>query len=198
MHKITPMVKSPFFVVTLVSLLCIVLFSLGLDDALAYRRDNILEGQWWRLLSGNFLHTNIWHLGMNLAGLWVIVLLFEQHYSAKMLTLLVFTLGLMQGIALLIFFPNTLGYVGLSGLLHGLFVYGAVLDIRKGFKTGYLLTLGVILKVIYEQTYGASHEVTSLIGARVATEAHLIGVVSGFICLACLYGFNKVKSIRGC
>lgn len=190
------MVKSPYFVVILVSLLCILLFSLGLDDALAYRRDNIFEWQWWRLISGNFLHTNIWHLAMNLAGLWVIVLLFEQHYSAKMLTILILTLGLLQGLALLMFFPNTLGYVGLSGLLHGLFVYGAVLDISKGLKTGYLLTLGVILKVLYEQTFGASHEITSLIGARVATEAHLIGVVSGFICLAYLYGVNHVKSNR--
>lgn len=193
-----PIVKNRYFVVTLISLLCILLFSLGLDDALAYRRDNILEGQWWRLLSGNFLHTNIWHLAMNLAGLWVIVLLFEQHYSAKTVALLVLSLGLMQGFGLLIFFPNTLGYVGLSGLLHGLFVYGAVQDICKGLKMGYLLTLGVILKVTYEQSFGASQEVTSLIGARVATEAHLIGVVSGFICLACLFGFNQVKSIRGC
>ena len=63
-----PMINSRYFVVTLISVLCVLLFALGIDDALAYRRELILEGQWWRLLSGNFLHTNIWHLAMNLAG----------------------------------------------------------------------------------------------------------------------------------
>ncbi|MCL1059209.1 rhombosortase [Shewanella gelidimarina] len=189
------MVKSPYAVAAIISIICIALFYLGLDDLLAYRRDLIFDGQWWRLLTGNFLHTNAWHLFMNLAGLWVILLLHEQHYRARSLAviIIVVALSLMQGVGLLLFFPETKGYVGLSGMLHGLFVYGAVLDITKGLKTGYLLTLGVILKVIYEQTYGASSEVTALIGARVATEAHFVGLVSGFICLGSVYAVRKLK-----
>ncbi|QQX82546.1 rhombosortase [Shewanella sp. KX20019] len=187
------MAKSPYIVAAIISVICIVLFYLGLDDLLAYRRELIIDGQWWRLFSGNFLHTNAWHLLMNLAGLWVILLLHEQHYSAKSLLILGVALSLMQGTGLLMFFPETKGYVGLSGMLHGLFVYGAVFDITKGLKTGYLLTLGVVLKVIYEQTFGASSEVTALIGARVATEAHLVGLVSGFICLAAVYAVKKFK-----
>lgn len=188
------MARSPYVVAVIISIICIVLFYLGIDDLLAYRRDLIFDSQGWRLFSGNFLHTNAWHLVMNLAGLWVILLLHEQHYKAKSLLVLVIALSLMQGIGLLMFFPETRGYVGLSGMLHGLFVYGAVLDITKGLKTGYLLTLGVVLKVIYEQTFGASSEVTALIGARVATEAHLVGLVSGFICLAAVYAVKKLRS----
>lgn len=188
------MAKSPYATATIISIICITLFYAGLDDLLAYRRDLILDGQWWRLFTGNFLHTNAWHLVMNLAGLWVILLLHEQYYRAKSLAVIVIALSVMQGIGLLLFFPETKGYVGLSGMLHGLFVYGAVLDITKGLKTGYLLTLGVVLKVIYEQSYGASSEVTALIGARVATEAHFVGLVSGFICLAFVYTASKLKT----
>ena len=194
MRSISSTVNSPYFAVAVISLLCSVLFSLGLNDALAYRRELIIDGQWYRLLTGNLLHTNLWHLVMNLAGFWVIVLLYQQHFNGKSLTILTLVLGLMQGLALLAFFPSTQGYVGLSGLLHGVFVYGAILDITKGIKSGYLLTLGVVLKVLYEQTYGASDEVTALIGATVATEAHLIGVVSGFICLAAVYFYHKSKN----
>ncbi|MCL1048971.1 rhombosortase [Shewanella abyssi] len=194
MPQITSRAKSPYVVAAIISIICIVLFYLGVDDLLAYRRDLIFDSQWWRLFSGNFLHTNAWHLVMNLAGLWVILLLHEQHYNAKSLLVVVIALSLTQGMGLLMFFPETKGYVGLSGMLHGLFVYGAVLDITKGLKTGYLLTLGVMLKVLYEQTFGASSEVTALIGARVATEAHLVGLVSGFICLAAVYAVKKFKS----
>lgn len=183
--------QSPYLTVTVVSLLCAALYFSGLETTLAYQRDLIKDGQVWRLLTGNFLHTNHWHLLMNVAGLWTIVLLHEVHYRAKDLAILIAVLALMQGLSLLIFFPETKGYVGLSGVLHGLFIYGAVRDINHGMKTGYLLTLGVIVKVAYEQIYGASHEITALIGARVATESHFIGVVSGICCLGGLYVFRR-------
>ncbi|MCL1144633.1 rhombosortase [Shewanella marinintestina] len=176
------LLTSPYLVALVCSIVCICLFYQGLDSELAYQRSLIIDGQWWRLISGNLLHTNAWHLVMNLAGLWVIIALHEQHYKAAGLSLLFIILCLLQGIGLLAFYPALIGYVGLSGMLHGLFAYGAVYDIRQGFKSGYLLLLGVIIKVAYEQSFGASAEMTALINARVATEAHLVGLISGIIC----------------
>ncbi|WOT06679.1 rhombosortase [Shewanella youngdeokensis] len=193
MSQLAPLTKRLYLTAALISTLCVVLFYADLADQLAFRRDLITEGQWWRLLTGNFLHTNDWHLLMNLAGLWVILLLHEQHYSATSLSVLVLSLGCMQGLGLLLFFPDTFGYVGLSGLLHGIFVFGAVMDTTKGFKIGYLLTLGVIAKVLYEQWFGASTELTALINATVATEAHLVGLLSGFICLAPMLVCKRMK-----
>lgn len=181
---------SPYVFALIITLVCISLFYLQVDDLLAYQRQLILEGQWWRLLSGNLLHTNAWHLYMNLAGLWVIVSLHKPHYDALRLGILFCVLCVMQGLGLLLFYPTLIGYVGLSGMLHGLFTYGAVMDIRQGLKSGYLLLLGVILKVAYEQFFGASSEMTQLINARVATEAHLVGLVSGLICVSALFAFK--------
>ncbi|GIU35418.1 rhombosortase [Shewanella schlegeliana] len=192
MLKLKLGVNSPYTFAFIITLVCICLFYLKLDQQLAYQRPLILDGQWWRLLSGNLLHTNAWHLYMNLAGFWVIVALHEQHYRAWGLGVLFLVLCLMQGIGLLVFYPSLIGYVGLSGMLHGLFTYGAVMDIRGGLKSGYLLLLGVILKVAYEQIFGASSEMTELIGARVATEAHLVGLVSGLICAGALIAFNHL------
>ncbi|MCG9730912.1 rhombosortase [Shewanella sp. Isolate13] len=182
--------NSPYTFAFVITLVCISLFYFKLDELLAYQRPLILDGQWWRLLSGNLLHTNAWHLYMNLAGFWVIISLHEPHYRAQGLAILFFVLCLMQGIGLLLFCPSLMGYVGLSGMLHGLFTYGAIMDIRRGLKSGYLLLLGVILKVGYEQFFGASREMTELIGARVATEAHLVGLLSGLICAAALLAFK--------
>ena len=191
--KIRQWLSSSYCLVTLVTILCIGLYWLNLADVLAYRRAEIGDGEYWRLLSGNLLHTNAWHLLMNLAGLWVIVLLHHTHYRVLLFTSLFGLCCLLQGIGLYLFYPSLIGYVGLSGMLHGLFTYGAIKDITTGLKSGYLLLLGVIIKVSYEQVYGASQEVTEMIGARVATEAHLVGVISGIIIFFLLYAITLLR-----
>ncbi|RTR37662.1 rhombosortase [Shewanella canadensis] len=162
------------------------------NSLLAFRRDGIANGEYWRLFTGNLLHTNQWHLLMNLAGLWVLLLLFKPHFQALSFTLIFSALCLLQGLGLYLFYPGLLGYVGLSGMLHGLFTYGAIRDISTGLKSGYLLLLGVIIKVAYEQIFGASAQVTEMIGARVATEAHLVGVITGIFVVGLVSLFSKL------
>ncbi|MGL5393263.1 MAG: rhombosortase [Shewanella sp.] len=180
---------GPYWLPLFVSVLCIGLYLAGLaiphiDELLAYQRHAISEGQWWRLVSGNLLHTNHWHLLMNLSGLWIVLFLHHFHYQLKGLSRLFVLLCLLEGLGLYLGYPKLLGYVGLSGMLHGLFAYGALMDIAHKHRSGYLLLLGVCLKVAHEQLYGASEDVTVMIGARVATEAHLVGVLCGVVCAA--------------
>ncbi|MCE9678546.1 rhombosortase [Shewanella sp. AS1] len=179
-HKLKS-TATPYSVVAFISLLCVTLFIIQLEGQLGYRRSAISHGEWWRLFSGNLLHTNALHLLMNLAGLWVISFLHENHYRLANFSLIFILLGLLQGIGLYLFFPALGAYVGLSGLLHGLFTYGALRDIQSGIRSGYLLLVGVCAKVLYEQVYGASEQITQMINARVATEAHLVGVISGIL-----------------
>jgi membrane associated rhomboid family serine protease len=55
------------------------------------------------------------------------------------------------------------------------------MDINAKDKTGYLLFIGVWLKIAHEQVYGASSDVSDLIEASVAVDAHLWGAVGGLI-----------------
>lgn len=187
---------GPYWVALVVSLLCAGLYVAGLatpsiDELLAYRRSAIADGQWWRLVTGNLLHTNHWHLLMNLAGLWIVLFLHHFHYRVKGLSGLFALLCLLEGLGLYLGYPQLLGYVGLSGMLHGLFAYGAVRDIQCRMRSGYLLLLGVMVKVGHEQFYGASTDVTAMIGARVATESHLVGLICGLICALGVYLAGK-------
>ena len=84
------------------------------------------------------------------------------------------------------FSPDIKQYVGLSGVLHGLFIWGAIEDIKAKDRTGYLLLLGVILKIAHEQYYGASEDVADLIGANVAINAHLWGAIGGVLAVIIL------------
>ena len=72
-------------------------------------------------------------------------------------------------------------YAGLSGVLHGLFAWGAIQDIKAKDKLGWALLIGVIAKVVWEQFSGGSASSAELIGARVAVEAHLAGVLGGVL-----------------
>lgn len=150
-------------------------------DWLAYHRFAVDGLETWRLLTGNLVHTNGYHLLLNLAGLTLLWLLHGEHYRIGRF-LKVFgwcCLGTSAGIYLCS--AHLIWYAGLSGALHGVFIWGACMDIRAGMKSGYLLLAGVAVKLAYEQLIGSSDGVASLIDATVAVDAHLYGGLSGFV-----------------
>ncbi|NRA52641.1 MAG: rhombosortase [Gammaproteobacteria bacterium] len=154
------------------------LFQPMVQPALEFNHELISNGQYWRLLTGNFLHTNGWHLLFNLAGLVLLHLLFGQYFSAR--SLLGFTIINASSVGLLLYFfsPDITYYVGLSGYLHGLFVVGCLSEIDHGIKTSYLLLGAIAAKIYYEQTSGASAQMSELINANVAVDAHLYGAIA--------------------
>jgi rhomboid family GlyGly-CTERM serine protease len=150
-------------------------------QALVYQRELITTGEVWRLLSGHLLHTNGYHLLLNLAGLLMLWALHGRFYSIKNYIVLFLFCSIMTSIGIYVFDPTLIQYVGLSGVLHGIFVFGALMDINVKDKSGYLLFLGVWLKIAHEQYYGANVDVSNLIEANVAVNAHLWGALSGLL-----------------
>ena len=135
----------------------------------------------WRLLSGNIVHTNGYHLLLNLSGLTLLWALHGEHYRiGRFLKVFVWcSLGTSAGLYL--FSEDLIWYAGLSGALHGIFVWGALMDIMNKMRSGWILLGGVALKVIYEQISGSSAQVAALIDAKVAIDSHLFGALSGLI-----------------
>ncbi|WP_206486343.1 rhombosortase [Thalassotalea sp. G2M2-11] len=158
-----------------------------------YQRNTIEQFQLWRLLTGHLFHTNNVHLLLNGAAIILLWSIHGQYYSlTQYLTLLLFSALMISG-AIFIFDPQMEEYVGLSGVLHSLFIWGALQDIKAKEKTGYLLLAGVLLKVAHEQYFGASKEVAALINANVAIDAHLWGVIAG-ICYFFVIS-NRIDSV---
>ena len=148
---------------------------------LAYDRFAIQGLESWRLLSGNIVHTNGYHLLLNLSGLTLLWALHGEHYRVgRFLKVFVWcSLGTSAGLYL--FSEDLIWYAGLSGALHGIFVWGALMDIMNKMRSGWILLGGVALKVVYEQISGSSAQVAALIDAKVAIDSHLFGAVSGLI-----------------
>jgi len=150
-------------------------------DFFVYQKQLISQGEIWRLFTGHFLHTNIYHLLLNLAALIMLWLLHGRFYSKENYTALFLLTALIISVGLYYFSPDLQQYVGLSGVLHGVFVFGAIMDIRAKDKTGYLLFIGVWVKIAHEQIYGASTDISTLIAASVAIDAHLWGALGGLV-----------------
>jgi rhomboid family GlyGly-CTERM serine protease len=168
------------------------------SNLFAYDRNQLNNFQWWRLITGHFLHTNTTHLLLNTTGLVLLWALHGHYYKIPRYLIQFWVLCLGTSIGLYCFAPQMQWYVGLSGVLHGLFVIGAYFDIRQKFKTGWLMLMGVWLKVIHEQIYGASEDVAELIAANVAIDAHLFGTITGCIIILYYFSVNKFQCSKEC
>jgi rhomboid family GlyGly-CTERM serine protease len=165
-----------FFILILLHLL-----QAKLQPIFEFDRSAIYDGQWWRLLTGHLFHTNTWHLLMNLGGYVLIMLLHGAYYSNRRFLLNLLLGNLLIALALLGWSPDISLYVGLSGWLHALLVCGCCIDIERHWSSGWLILFAVFGKVLWEQWQGASAEVVTLIGADVATDAHLYGAIVGLL-----------------
>lgn len=185
--------RKSYLAHTLLALIALTLFLLpdSWQYQLIYKQSAIQHGQVWRLLTGHLLHSNLTHLLMNLAGLFVLMVLHASLLGRLANHWQIISLLLMTGLSLWLFAPELDNYVGLSGMLHGLLCYGAVADLRQGYRSGALILLGVAAKLAVEQYQGPDPALAAQIGAEVAIDAHLLGALCGV--LLALLSWRQIK-----
>lgn len=153
----------------------------GMTPALRYERVAVLAGEWWRLVTGQFVHLGVSHLAMNLAGLAVIGWVFAPglRAGAWLIVLAGSWLAIAAGFVLLE--PRLAWYVGLSGLLHGLLLGAALVD--RGYPVSIRAgVIGVTLaKLAWEQWAGALPFTAEAAGGPVVVDAHLYGGLGGLL-----------------
>ena len=126
------------------------------------------------------MHLGWAHLAMNLAGLAIIWLILARQLPLWQwwMTVLVCAVGVNLG--LLAFSPTVGWYVGLSGILHGLIAAGALAGLKRQ-PSLFLLLLGLIAKLAWEQSTGQDPGTAQLIGGAVIVDAHLYGALAGVV-----------------
>lgn len=179
---------GPLVVLTLAFIAFI--FDAQVSDELIYDRNLVITGEYWRLITGHFFHSNGNHFMLNSAAVLLLWALHGQYYNHKNYLLVFMTSAIICGLGIDWFSLDIALYVGLSGVLHGFFVWGALMDIKHKEKTGYWLLVGVVAKIVHEQVYGASADVELLINAVVATDAHLYGAIGGFFAFILGYTYR--------
>jgi len=144
-----------------------------------FNRELVEQGQVWLLFSGHIVHLNWSHWALNMAGLAIVAFFFSGHASFKQWLAVLLISACVINIGLWWWMPEIRTYVGLSGVLHGLFLYGALREIRFYPISGYVLTTVLIAKLIWEFFNGALPGSEDMTGGRVLTEAHLLGAIGG-------------------
>jgi len=166
------------------------IFILAFDDLLQYRRAEILSGQLWRLLSAHLVHSSVAHVGWNGLGFCLFWLVFYRYLSIRYLCYASLFMGLFISGMLLCCHPDIQWYQGFSGILHGLFVLGALDDIAQKRMGGYPLLCLLLCKVIWEVLSG--HPTHADLIGPVLVHAHVYGVMAGL----CLGGGHAITINR--
>jgi len=150
--------------------------------ALRYERTAVASGEWWRLLSGHFVHLGLEHTLLNALGLILMWALFARDFrplawlAILAATLAAIDLGLLRD-------STVQWYVGSSGALHGVLAAGTVAHLKRGEFDGWVLALFLLAKLAYEQFVGA---LPLTAGGAVVVGAHLYGALGGALAAAAL------------
>lgn len=188
-----PALSPAHWLAIIVGVACIVFQVSGLVEVLQFSRNDILAGQWWRVITGNLVHLGYPHLALNLAGLAVISALLAPVLNIWqwLVTGTISMLGV--GLGLLAFEPQLNWYVGLSGVLYGLLLGGAIAEFRHRRMIAILLAAYTIGKIVWEQLYGAAESSEIITGGTVIVNAHLYGMISGAVAVCALLLFAHLR-----
>jgi len=195
-NKITQAILKHKFPIT-ITLIVTFIGLIGSDAIqwLRFDRTAMLNGEVWRLISGHFAHLGWSHLVMNVFGLILIWVLFNNTAPDRrwLIVLLLSTLG--TSLLLLWLNPTLQWYVGLSGVLHAFFVFGCLNEIYSGRKSSWILLIVIIVKLIWEQIAGPLPGSEQSAGGNVIVDAHLYGAIIGLLIgLRFNYKFDKKSS----
>lgn len=147
-----------------------------------YNRYIVGQGvQLYRLVTAHFMHTGEFHLVFNIIALWFIGLLHSRHYKLWQWCLMfpMLMAGTMAGIHYLD--PNIAYYIGLSGILHGLVVIGAIADLHCKLRSGYVLLLLLVIKIALDELNIGFPNFQMLIQADIPTNANIFGTLTGLV-----------------
>lgn len=151
-------------------------------DLLLYDRSAILQGEWWRLWTGHWVHFTLSHLAWNAgvllgAGTWL-----ERVQPGSLLRYILLAAPLMS-IVFLIGEPAMHRYGGLSGLVTGVVVLLALAQLTRGPEAawwGGLLVL-VTIKIGFDTAQDAPlFAAFDSNAVRSSGLAHALGAVTAF------------------
>lgn len=149
----------------------------GLVNALAVWGFGIEHGQWYRLITGTFLHQAIWHIGVNMYALFVIGPHLERILGHWRYALLYLAAGVCGSALSVIVLGTHAASLGASGSIFGLFGATFIVFRRLRLQTGWILSTIAINLVI-----------TFLFSRFIDWRGHVGGLIAGcLIALAYAY-----------
>ncbi len=156
-------------------------FGEPLRDQLRYERTAISAGEYYRLLTGHFVHLGTGHTLLNAFGLGLVWLLVGGAFSIVGWFAILAVVIAVIDLGFWYLMPSLDWYVGLSGVLHGLLVAGLVGSLRVRRWESLILGAIIAAKLAYETVVGPMPGSVEAAGGAVIVEAHLYGAAGGLL-----------------
>lgn len=148
------------------------------------------HGQLWRLVTGHLVHLDWNHFAMNMAGLSLCVIVFNQDVRPLQWVTSFLFIAILSSLGMCYIHAEFDRYVGFSDVLHGWILLGAACIAHKEPKLAIAIFILFWLKIIEENMelpFFTSYGVTG----HVAKESHIYGSIGGT-----LYALVFVESFR--
>jgi rhomboid family GlyGly-CTERM serine protease len=149
---------------------------------LVFDRAAIAGGEWWRLMTGNWVHFSTDHLLADGVAVGVAGGLIERREGMRMFWLYAAAAAVV-GLAVFFLAPGIAKYGGLSGLACGAVGYLALNEIKRSsvHRWAPVLVLALLVaKVVWEYATGRALFVSAHDDMMVLPLAHVAGLLSGF------------------
>jgi len=95
----------------------------------------VADGEWWRLLTGAFLHLNVLHIAFNMYAFWLFGPIMEQMYGHVEFAV-IYLLCALGGNVLTILLAPDVPALGASGAIFGLFGLAFIVSRRRHLLLG--------------------------------------------------------------
>lgn len=136
----------------------------------------VAGGEWYRVVTGGFMHAGLLHLGMNMFALWILGSQVEA-VTGKLRFSLIYGASLLTGsLGVLLLSPRS-ATVGASGAIFGLLGFAVANQFARGIslmQSG----LGAILLINLLFTLGVP---------GISIGGHLGGLIGGYVCGAIVH-----------
>jgi membrane associated rhomboid family serine protease len=142
----------------------------------ALRGASVADGEWYRLVTGGFLHASLIHIGFNMVLLFMLGRLLEPSLGTPRFLLLYFASLFAGALGALLLTDPLVSTLGASGAVFGLIGAAFVLARGRGMdalaaELGFLIVINLVF------TFGASN---------ISIGGHLGGLVGGAVCAAAI------------
>lgn len=150
-----------------------------LQEGSLYPAAVLQDGQWWRIVTGGFLHGGLLHIGVNMLSLWFLGRFIEYAIGPWRMLVLYMASLVAAGLGVVYFSSPMVPTVGASGAIFGLF--GALFAI--GLKLGrpgmdlVRANLGILVLNL----------VITFAVPAISWQAHISGLIAGFVLTFALY-----------
>jgi len=179
---VRPRSKFPWLTLAVIGLAVVVSAVPVLSQWLVFDRAAIIDGQWWRLITGNWVHFSTDHVLADGIAVGVAGALIERREGMRLVWLYAAAAGVV-GVAVFLLAPAVAQYGGLSGVACGVVGYLALNEIKRSSIRRWLpiLVLALLVaKVEWEYATGRALFVNTHDGMVVLPLAHVAGLLSGF------------------